>query len=1072
MRNNKNKGFTLVELLVVIAILAILATVSVVGYTSFIESATVSNDENIAAQLNQFLAAMKADSNGPFYGEEINENNVREVTEYILMDGGLDELVAQSAKYGYGFYYDLQEDKYVVLNEEESGVKVAGYKELIGFFGVEATGESEYEIKLENCFTPGNRYFYVGTPHESTPLAEIFNSFYSFTSTSDYTTLKTKVDGTGIQKLITFVTNSVVVTDDCNYRLGSNPTNVIFVNGVQSIGTTTKQWNGTAWETITVDNMATITGTLTIPNTVKYLAGNSLNVGSAATIVFNKAAAELGNMAFQHFTDATIKTNEGTYHSGTCTCGNANHTGRDVIVSDTDATVDVLLNFYNPASSFDMEVSEDVANKVLNNSAFAYVVYDKKTFDLNALNFVAGTYPELPSSTMNSDIVWSVENGSHAYVKSITDAGVVTLADTAPTTSCEITFIAKTPEGVELPFVVKVVAANGLSFSFDGVDMSTKDTISLFYGKVKDVADTYSLSNIKISYNYPDSEISGLDFADDVTFGNLGELFTANGTTLSVANPETGNGEQTITVNVGSYISKSILVKLTNYNKLNFVEKDDSTPFVDGDKVVYVGNNDPVYLEDLFNINSSVYMPENVQVWVINELGNLDCSSMTGVTQSELIETAKFNIGSDWAKTAVEFINTETDGGIAMIVIVAKGENDTYYRISEPVRVNVVDATNIRSYNDMKNIFVTVNNSSGDEDVSKSNALNNSVVLLNDITMDTNKQFFTINKTLYGNCFTIDIKNGRTTQAGIINLVGTIQDAKVIGKTYTTFSPTVSISGGSSAIASKNKNAQIINCYVYGCRSPLRLDAGCTVTDSMFFGGKYSNIEVDSGCTLTLKGTNYTINQGFDGQIGLGITTWFNDSEKVIDNQGTLIQYNFISNKNTNLPVIDFSTMGFKLDCNELFGRFMGKPDYASIYHDYDSTNANDEFFVNTGIVSLDYEAVNGQTGGKSTMTTKGILNYAGFAETLQLFDSQQDFDDRHEAMQKGICGLAKDAQGLYGRGISGNDFPCYLYSPTGANYASMYANSNNAQDTYKPWGADGKSASGYGFGTDGKIIP
>ena len=35
----KTKGFTLVELLVVIAILAILATVSVVGYTSFIKSA-------------------------------------------------------------------------------------------------------------------------------------------------------------------------------------------------------------------------------------------------------------------------------------------------------------------------------------------------------------------------------------------------------------------------------------------------------------------------------------------------------------------------------------------------------------------------------------------------------------------------------------------------------------------------------------------------------------------------------------------------------------------------------------------------------------------------------------------------------------------------------------------------------------------------------------------------------------------------------------------------------------------------------------------------------------------------
>ncbi len=38
---NTRKGFTLVELLVVIAILAILATVSVVGYTAFIENADV-----------------------------------------------------------------------------------------------------------------------------------------------------------------------------------------------------------------------------------------------------------------------------------------------------------------------------------------------------------------------------------------------------------------------------------------------------------------------------------------------------------------------------------------------------------------------------------------------------------------------------------------------------------------------------------------------------------------------------------------------------------------------------------------------------------------------------------------------------------------------------------------------------------------------------------------------------------------------------------------------------------------------------------------------------------------------
>ena len=52
---NTRKGFTLVELLVVIAILAILATVSVVGYTSFIERAEKSNIETEAHQVETII---------------------------------------------------------------------------------------------------------------------------------------------------------------------------------------------------------------------------------------------------------------------------------------------------------------------------------------------------------------------------------------------------------------------------------------------------------------------------------------------------------------------------------------------------------------------------------------------------------------------------------------------------------------------------------------------------------------------------------------------------------------------------------------------------------------------------------------------------------------------------------------------------------------------------------------------------------------------------------------------------------------------------------------------------------
>ena len=53
--NNTKKGFTLVELLVVIAILAILATVSVVGYTSFIDRANESNAQTEADQIKSFI---------------------------------------------------------------------------------------------------------------------------------------------------------------------------------------------------------------------------------------------------------------------------------------------------------------------------------------------------------------------------------------------------------------------------------------------------------------------------------------------------------------------------------------------------------------------------------------------------------------------------------------------------------------------------------------------------------------------------------------------------------------------------------------------------------------------------------------------------------------------------------------------------------------------------------------------------------------------------------------------------------------------------------------------------------
>lgn len=57
MKKNTKKGFTLVELLVVIAILAILASVAVVGYTAFVDKAKDSKAESELHQIAEYVNA-------------------------------------------------------------------------------------------------------------------------------------------------------------------------------------------------------------------------------------------------------------------------------------------------------------------------------------------------------------------------------------------------------------------------------------------------------------------------------------------------------------------------------------------------------------------------------------------------------------------------------------------------------------------------------------------------------------------------------------------------------------------------------------------------------------------------------------------------------------------------------------------------------------------------------------------------------------------------------------------------------------------------------------------------------
>ena len=107
MKNMKKKGFTLVELLVVIAIIAILATVSIVGYTTFINKANLSNDQTTIEMINDNLTAVTV-------GKEIK--TAGDALTYLREANIYGEKLQAYTK-GHHYVFDLANKAFVLVDE-------------------------------------------------------------------------------------------------------------------------------------------------------------------------------------------------------------------------------------------------------------------------------------------------------------------------------------------------------------------------------------------------------------------------------------------------------------------------------------------------------------------------------------------------------------------------------------------------------------------------------------------------------------------------------------------------------------------------------------------------------------------------------------------------------------------------------------------------------------------------------------------------------------------------------------------------------------------------------------------
>ena len=112
MKNIKKKGFTLVELLVVIAIIAILATVSIVGYTAFINKANLSNDTSLVKQMNTALQASEV-------ADGKKNTNAYDAVQDIL-EAGFDLAKLTPTANGFNIVWDETTDRVALLADDGS----------------------------------------------------------------------------------------------------------------------------------------------------------------------------------------------------------------------------------------------------------------------------------------------------------------------------------------------------------------------------------------------------------------------------------------------------------------------------------------------------------------------------------------------------------------------------------------------------------------------------------------------------------------------------------------------------------------------------------------------------------------------------------------------------------------------------------------------------------------------------------------------------------------------------------------------------------------------------------------
>ncbi len=1090
MKHNTKKGFTLVELLVVIAILAILATVSVVGYTSFIDSTNRAVDEQTVAQLNHFLTAYMANHKSTHYGQPITEENGREIVLEVLELSGLGEIETVTADKGNYIYLKVEngEAEFVLASEDEA-MPSAAFR-FFNFWSHVVSGATEKPNTFNHatCFTkPG----YVFASTAGSKLADAVRAFETAKNVPEgkefneeylFGLMDVNTDLAKLAQVTVFVTKNGNISyegAEVLYNTAYHDDEELSVQEVPEITIVTDE-NGVVQNPVTVpDNVVLGDNAIDIkyetPEHEEQAAGSAINILMSAEELANK----LAETAIKLYTKFLLKGNE----TGILQEGTGENEGYFVIKVGTR---EYRLKYKNAMDSFDL-VTEHVAGKVVTSTNAANIFWDYTgSIQLKVTNTI-GENSKLPASSKR--VTWSMDENDYV---TLTEDGVLTLKnDQIAPISGENVFTVKATSKVakedgsyaSQTFTVTIVTINDvedITLEGNNVDLNNNTTpIDLYYGQLGTGAnkDTFTFDFSKINLVHGAEFVIDGDATITASVDSEDKVFEViDGTTLKLK-AGVKEGTSTVTIRVGNFLEREIKVAVYDASQLYFEAANSG--------ITHIGNQNEVLVSDLIKLKDGATWPTNATVSLVIYQAPL-AQQAFGDYQKVPTSGAGITVNSNTIvitpstmNQTIKFNGTET---VHFVVTIA-GANGQPVRASADYVVDVKNGYNVKQYSDIKT--------------------NTSNMFLNDIELPSGTIAFSNAGTIYGNHFTFNIEKGATTgYNGIITLENTnMRDLRVIGALY----PQVGIGGldpyGTNAVLAKG-TVTIDNCYIANCRAPLSVgyetgDHNITVKNSVIFGGRYCNVEVRGG-TLNFEGKVYSINQPHtnasnidsvnvnDKIAGMGVTVWIEAPQGTdIQGVGNLVQYTFIPQTYTNLPVITISASSItaSVDTADLFNTIFTGTEWVGDctksessggcggeshshseacgmtqqlkYRDYFFTDSNGTKYINTSVLGEDLGSLVSSLGG---LLGKDIPtgDRTGLDDDTSLTDlySYQNIS-------------VKTDNAL----VSSVTMHTYLILGT---RTDLFEGSKNAEYFFSPWTQTSgtQTYNAYNFGANGSILP